>query len=143
MSVLPPIETKRLYKTPIENVWEHITDQKKLALWLMPGNFKPEVGHQYHFLCYPAEHACKDKVFGEVLEVNAPNFIKFSWKTDHFKEDTLVSFSLNETTDGVLFEITHEGFSQSDIIEYDKHVPGWEHHLSQLEKLDQDEKTSS
>ena len=33
MSVLPPIETKRLYKTPIENVWEHITDQKKLALW--------------------------------------------------------------------------------------------------------------
>jgi len=143
MNVLSPIETKRLYKSSIQRVWENVTSQKKLALWLMPGNFKPEVGHQYHFQCYPAEHACDDKVFGEVLEVNEPNFIKFTWRTDHFKEDTVVSFSLNETEGGVLFEIKHEGFSKSDIAEYDKHVPGWEHHLSLLEKIDQDEKISS
>jgi len=136
MNVLPPIETKRLYKSPIQRVWENVTSQKKLALWLMPGNFKPEVGHQYYFQCYPADQECDDKVFGEVLEVIEPNFIKFTWKTDHFKEDTVVSFILNETEDGVLLEIKHEGFSKSNIEEYDKHVSGWEHHLSLLEKIE-------
>jgi len=140
MNRLPPIETKRLYKSSIKNVWENVTSQKKLALWLMPGNFKAEVGHQYYFQCYPASQEWNGKVLGEVLEVNEPNFIKFTWRTDHFKEDTIVSFSLTETEDGVLLEIKHEGFSKSDIVDYEKHVTGWDRHLTSLEKVITDEK---
>jgi len=135
MNLEPPIQVTRVYQVPILTVWEMVTRQENLAKWLMPGNFKPEVGFQYFFQAKPQGDEWDGKIFGEVLEVDKPNHIKFTWNTTRLNKKTVVTFKLEETTDGVLFKIEHGGFSQIDHLEYQKHTKGWTHHLTSIENL--------
>ncbi|MGB0390546.1 MAG: SRPBCC family protein [Salibacteraceae bacterium] len=135
MEILSPIQVEKKYQAPVEKVWEIITTQKYLSQWLMPGNFKAEVGHRYEFLCSPpeGEENWDGKVYGVVLEVNSPNSISFTWCNSRLKQDTLVRFILTETESGVLFKVLHEGFGKEDSHEYELHDMGWLHHLAQIE----------
>jgi uncharacterized protein YndB with AHSA1/START domain len=142
MIVLPPIQTERFYQLPIQDVWEIITTQKYLTQWLMPGTFKPEVGHQHYFQCFPPTPT-KDwdgKVHGEVLKVSEPTFIQFTWNIRNLEQPTVVSFKLEEKENGVLFKIEHSGFTKTDGTEHADHVKGWEHHLTMIEKMGTHEK---
>ncbi|MEO9477554.1 MAG: SRPBCC domain-containing protein [Cyclobacteriaceae bacterium] len=140
MKLMPPIAIEKTYKQPIDEVWKYITNQTYLAQWLMPGNFEPIVGKSYRFDCPPDENECSDFVFGEILDVQAPHTIKFTWNTAQLHNTTVVTFSLVETNDGVTFKIAHEGFAEQDKIECEKHEMGWAHHQNLIEKIVKHEK---
>lgn len=134
MAVKIPINVERYYQCPIEKVWATVTEQQHLAQWLMPGNFKAEKGHQYFFQCTLEEHGWDGKIFGEVLEVKEPYFIRFSWNTGELLKSTIVTFSLEETDQGIRFKIKHEGFAEEDHERHTDHTEGWIEHLTLLEK---------
>ena len=134
MNLLPPIFIEKTYNKPIDEVWKYITDQTYLAQWLMPGNFEAIVGQSYRFDCPPDENDCSDFVFGEILDVQAPHSIQFTWNTTELNNSTVVTFNLKETDNGVIFNITHEGFTDQDNDVREKHEQGWAHHQGLFEK---------
>ena len=41
------------YEQPPEKIWRAITDSETLAKWMMPNDFKPELGHEFQFRAKP------------------------------------------------------------------------------------------
>ena len=61
-----------------EDVWAAITTPEAIAEWLMPNDFKPEVGHKFRLqvdenFMFSGISEC------EVLEVDPPNKLVFNW----------------------------------------------------------------
>lgn len=140
MKVAPPIQAERLYKLSIQQVWNLVTNQENLTKWLMPGNFEPVLGKQFHFQCVPPDADWDGKVTGEVLAVDAPNRVQFTWTNSMLKQATVVTFLLEEVPDGVRFSIEHTGFAADDMHQHEQHLAGWEKHLTLTEKLAQHER---
>ena len=78
------------YPYPIEYVWEALTDPAALSEWLMPGDFKPIVGHTLQFHCDPRPEF-DGTVHVEILEVDKPRRLSYSWKTGDIKKPTVVT----------------------------------------------------
>jgi len=98
----------------------------------MPGNFKPEVGHHYTFQCVPADDTWDGKVSGEILAVDEPHKIVFTWNNTRLIKSTTVTFSLTETDKGVCFKVDHESFAKQDVSEHEQHTAGWSRHLEMI-----------
>jgi uncharacterized protein YndB with AHSA1/START domain len=99
-----------IYPYSIEQVWEALTDPAALADWLMPGDFKPIVGHTLQFHC-DAHPEFDGTVHVEILEVDKPRRLSYSWKTGDIKKPTIVTFILTPTHDGSThLRLEHTGF---------------------------------
>src|ERR1700675_3024487 len=96
---MDPIVIEQTYPYSIEHVWEALTDPAALADWLMPGDFKPVVGHKVRFHCDPRAEF-DGNVDVEVLEVDKPRRLSYSWKTSNMKKPTIVTYSLTPVKDG-------------------------------------------
>lgn len=68
------------YTTSIEKAWAALTDSSKLAKWITENDFKPVVGHRFQFRHQPSEY-WDGIVDGEVLIVEQPNRVSYSWAT--------------------------------------------------------------
>ena len=101
---------ERNFAYSIDKVWLALTDPSALADWLMPGDFKPIVGHKFQFRTKPhAEH--NGLVDVEILEVQQPHRLSYSWKTSNMQKPTTVTFILSATPDGgTLLRLEHKGF---------------------------------
>lgn len=72
--------TKRVwYPDAPETVWVALTDPAALAEWLMPNDFKPVVGHRFRFSCDPCPGPVGQTTQCEVLELEAPRRMLWSW----------------------------------------------------------------
>ncbi len=63
---------------PQEDVWLALTTPEAIAEWLMPNNFKPEVGHEFRLQVdgvwkFSGINECK------VLECDPPNRLVYTW----------------------------------------------------------------
>lgn len=67
------------YAHPIEDVWAALTDPRALAEWLMPNDFVPVVGHRFRFQFDPNLLCRNGVVRCEVLELDAPTRMVWSW----------------------------------------------------------------
>ena len=122
------------YAYPIQFVWEALTDPAALADWLMPGDFKPAVGHKTTFHCDPSPDF-DGTVQVEVLESHKPRRLSYTWKTSNMSMPTTVTFILTPTPDGgTHLRLEHRGFEGvSGKIMHDLFKDGWGHKLgSQL-----------
>jgi len=135
MNLTAPLQVERLYDAPINKVWDFITKQEYLTKWLMPGNFTAVEGFDYHFDYEASEDHPAGQIFGKILEVEEPNFIKFSWNYYKLKQSTIVSFILKETEGGVLFSVEHEGFMEGETVEFESFTEGWKRHMLQIDDL--------
>ncbi|MFI5304272.1 MAG: SRPBCC domain-containing protein [Nitrospiria bacterium] len=98
------------YAFAIEHVWTALTDPAELADWLMPGDFKAVVGHKLTFRCNP-QPEYDGTVEVEILEVDKPYRLSYSWKTSNMKKPTTVTFILTPTRDGgTHLRLEHSGF---------------------------------
>jgi uncharacterized protein YndB with AHSA1/START domain len=66
------------FPRPQADIWVALTDPQALADWLMPNNFRPEVGHVFRFHVDPMPgfsgiSECR------VLEVTAPSRLVYTW----------------------------------------------------------------
>ena len=67
---------------PPEVVWEYLTDPELLAQWLMPNDFKPEVGHKFQFGAKPKFPLGFDgRIYCEVLEIIPLKRLSFVGRT--------------------------------------------------------------
>lgn len=96
------------YKQPPEKIWRALTDPKILAQWLMPNNFKPELGHEFEFRSKPVGGwdgiaRCK------VLEIDPPRHLVYSWGSN--KIATVVRFTLDPEDGGTWLRFEQTGFA--------------------------------
>ena len=92
---------------PREMVWHALTDSAQLAAWLMPNDFRPEIGHRFTFRTKPAP-GFDGTVHCEVLELSPPERLVIRWQGGAL--DTRVSFHLAEAGGGTLLTLRHTGF---------------------------------
>lgn len=93
---------------PREMVWAALTDSRQLAAWLMPNDFRPEVGHRFTFTTKPAP-GFDGVVRCQVFDLRAPERLAFSWQGGAL--DTVVSFDLAQTAGGTRITLRHAGFA--------------------------------
>jgi uncharacterized protein YndB with AHSA1/START domain len=102
------IEITRTLPFPREMVWYALTDSAQLSAWLMPNDFRPEIGHRFTFRTKPAP-GFDGTVHCEVLELSPPARLVISWRGGPL--DTRVSFDLAETPGGTRLTLRHAGFA--------------------------------
>jgi uncharacterized protein YndB with AHSA1/START domain len=102
------IEITRTLRFPREMVWHALTDSAHLGAWLMPNDFRPEIGHRFTFRTKPAP-GFDGTVHCEVLEISPPERLVISWKGGAL--DTRVSFDLEQTGEGTRLTLRHSGFA--------------------------------
>jgi uncharacterized protein YndB with AHSA1/START domain len=103
-------------KSPIDKVWKALTDSEILAKWMWDNDFVPVVEHNFQFTTEPSEW-WDGIVNGEVLEVDEPNKLSYTWESSG--EKTTVTWTLKETSEG-----THLHFEQAGFSEQTKEIPG-------------------
>lgn len=99
-----------VYAHSPERVWRALTDPKELGAWLMPNDFAPTVGHKFQFNIGP-QRAWRGIVDCEVLEVDPPRRLVYSWQGDPKNRPTTVIWTLTPTADGgTQLKLEHSGF---------------------------------
>lgn len=101
------VRVQRVYPHPIERVWRALTSAERLAVWLMPNDFEPRVGHRFTLTTEPGP-GFDGVVRCEVLELDEPRAMTWSWKGGPI--DTRVSFELREVTGGTELTVVQTGF---------------------------------
>lgn len=98
---------------PPEQVWKAITDPDHLAAWLHPNDFEPRPGHRFTFRVPAKPEMNFDglTVHCEVLVLEPPHHLVFSWSAGGPVEDTRVSFRLEPDGSGTRLFFEHSGFN--------------------------------
>jgi uncharacterized protein YndB with AHSA1/START domain len=97
-----------VYEQAPEQVWAALTNSDALATWLMPNNFKPQVGHRFQFRTKPAP-GFDGIVHCEVLEVVPPERLVYTWVGGGV--DTRLIWTLTALPEGTRLRLDHVGFS--------------------------------
>jgi uncharacterized protein YndB with AHSA1/START domain len=109
-------------------VWRALTDPGLLARWLMPNDFRPELGHRFTFRTTPVPAAGFDGVVHcEVLAIEPERLLRIAWRGNR-RLDTTVTWTLVPEGTGTRLFVVHDGFDPDD--EYDQRarrgmLPGW------------------
>lgn len=98
------------YSHPVERVWRALTDRDALAMWLMPNDFEPRVGHRFTFRVGPQE-GWSGVVECEVVALDAPSRVAYTWRSGADLPQTLVTFTLTPLPDGTRLRLVHSGFA--------------------------------
>jgi uncharacterized protein YndB with AHSA1/START domain len=103
------ITLTRSYPHPPEKVWKAISNSEALAKWLMPNNFKLELGHRFYFQT-KKQPGFDGNVSCEVLGFEEGRFLEYSWQGGPMKTPTIVRWELEPTSEGTLVKLHHSGF---------------------------------
>jgi uncharacterized protein YndB with AHSA1/START domain len=108
------LKIERVYPHPVEHVWRALTDPAALAVWLMPNDFQPSIGHAFTFRAKPAP-GFDGVVHCVVTEVEPPRRLAFSWRGGPGRGkppsvDTIVSFTLEAASSGTRLVLEQRGF---------------------------------
>lgn len=103
---------------PPAKVWRALTEPELIARWLMPNDFKLEVGHKFTFrtTLIPAA-GFGGTGYSEVLEIVPEKMLRIAWRAapdDKSSLDSTVTFALEPEGLGTRLFLTHEGFDLDD-----------------------------
>jgi uncharacterized protein YndB with AHSA1/START domain len=110
------IRITRNYPYSPEQLWHAMTDPELVPLWTSTGRggrpegFLPEPGCRFRFVGRPVP-GWKGIVECEVLQADAPSFLRYSWKGDASGETTEVTYRIEATAGGSRLTYEHTGFS--------------------------------
>ena len=106
----------RDYPHPIERVWRVLTDPELVPRWTTTGQggrpegFAPVAGTKFRFIAKPVA-GWRGIVDCEVLEVDAPALLRYSWIGDEGAAPSFVSYRLRPIDGGTRFTWEHTGFT--------------------------------
>jgi uncharacterized protein YndB with AHSA1/START domain len=110
------IRIVRDYPQPPEKVWRALTDPALIPLWTSTGaggrpeGFVPVAGTKFRFVAKP-KPGWNGIVDCEVLEVDAPRLLRYSWADGNGGGGvTQVAYRLEPRADGTRFTYEHTGF---------------------------------
>lgn len=129
---------QKKYNHPIQKVWDAITQKEQVEKWFMSvAAFDLKEGGEYH-LTGKASDGWDGNLIGKVLEIDPPNKLVHTFKSNQIEFDTTVTWILKEQNDGsTLLTLTHKGVDKlSNKEKIGKSVDsGWMSHLAQLSDL--------
>ncbi|WP_378144359.1 SRPBCC domain-containing protein [Cnuibacter sp. UC19_7] len=106
----------RDYPYPIDEVWAVLTEPDEVARWTTTGQggrpvgFAAVRGTRFQFVGKPTM-GWAGVVYCEVLAVDAPRSLRYTWKGDQDTDDvTEVTYLLEPTPEGTRFTWRHTGF---------------------------------
>jgi uncharacterized protein YndB with AHSA1/START domain len=125
------IKNEWIYEQSQKQVWEHLTKSDLIALWLMPNNFKPILGHEFQFNTKPIPSLELDGIMHcKVLEIIPYEKLVYSWKAGSgngiFSLDTVVEWTLEKHGKGSKLLLKHSGFKEFNIGIFTGMKDGWE-----------------
>lgn len=130
---LPDIRHIFILNAPIRKVWEAIATSEGLAAWLMPNNFQPVTGQEFHFRSQPVGD-WDGIVHCKVTECDPPDRLAFTWSGN--KINTHVSFELKELEGNTQFTLVHSGWTEEHAMTRGILDEGWGKHTKErLSKL--------
>jgi uncharacterized protein YndB with AHSA1/START domain len=97
-----------IFRHPIETVWHALTDSVTLASWLMPNDFVPRLGHRFT-LRSPALPGWRGWAECQVLELDPPRRMVWSWLSTDVGEPTVLTFELSTVPEGTRLRLEHVG----------------------------------
>lgn len=107
----------RDYPYPIEEVWQVLTAPDLVAQWTTTGRggrpeeFTPVVGTTFRLVGKPTI-GWAGVVHCEVLAVEEPHLLRYTWRGDEASEEsTVVTYRLEATPVGTRFTWRHTGFT--------------------------------
>jgi uncharacterized protein YndB with AHSA1/START domain len=116
---LTSIKVDQFFPHPPELVWRVLTTSELMARWLMPNDFKPELGHAFTFRSTPVPGTdFSGTGASEVLEIEAPKLLRISW-SDAAKPDgpvTFVTWRLENEGRGTRMFLEHTGFDPDNAV---------------------------
>jgi uncharacterized protein YndB with AHSA1/START domain len=110
------IRIVRDYPHPPVKVWRAVTDPALIPLWTSTGaggrpeGFTPAVGTKFRLVAKP-KPGWNGIVDCEVLEVDEPWLLRYSWVGNDGGETTQVAYRLEPHADGTRFTYEHTGFT--------------------------------
>src|SRR5688572_28287354 len=91
------VVVERTYEAPIERVWEALTTPAQMKQWYFDvSGFKPEPGFKFEFT--GGDENVKYRHFCEVIEVDKPNKLSYTWQYENIDGVSLVSIELFSET---------------------------------------------
>jgi len=110
------IRIVRDYPHPPTRVWRAVTDPDLVARWTVigrggrPVGFTPVVGSRFRLVGRPVP-GWRGIVYCEVLEVDEPRGLRYTWRGEENDKPTIVSYRVEPCIEGARFTFEHTGFS--------------------------------
>ncbi|WP_028051134.1 SRPBCC domain-containing protein [Cellulomonas sp. URHD0024] len=117
---LTTIVVDQFYPHPPERVWRALTTPELLAQWLMPNDFRAEVGHRFTMRGRPVEATgFSGVVASTVLAVEAPRLLRISWADAEGGNamQTTVTWTLQAEGAGTRVLLEQAGFDADDAVD--------------------------
>ena len=129
------IRKEILIHAPVAKVWEHITDPRKIAGWLMPNDFEATVGRAFVMDCNE-----EGKISCTVREIVPHQKLVYSFQSKVTKVETLVTITVAKEGRSTRLILVHSGWDALPPGEQgvaDQFDGGWGTYLPKLrEKLE-------
>lgn len=110
--IVDPIVIDIFYPHPVSKVWKALIDSKSLAVWLMPNDFQPTVGHRFTFQP-SAQQGWSGMIECEVTAIDPEKRVSYRWYNEPSHLDTLVTFTLDAAEGGTNLRLEHSGFESA------------------------------
>ncbi len=107
-----PIVIDIFYPHPVSKVWKALIDSNALAVWLMPNDFQPVVGHQFTFRP-TVQQDWSGVIECEVTAIEPEKRLSYRWTNAPSHLDTLVTFTLDAADGGTNLRLEHSGFESA------------------------------
>jgi uncharacterized protein YndB with AHSA1/START domain len=120
---------KTLAHSP-EKLWRALTESALIADWLMANDFAAVVGHRFTLRTEPA-HGWNGVVEGEVLEVEAPRRLVYTWFSEG-GPDTVVAWTLEPAAEGTRLVMEQSGFGPEHERNLQGATFGWNRNIEAL-----------
>jgi uncharacterized protein YndB with AHSA1/START domain len=112
---------------PPEKIWRALTQPHLIEEWLMKSNFKPVVGHGFHFSAAWGGVDCK------VLTVEPNKTLAYRW--DGLGLESVVTWTLTPTSTGTHLRMEQLGFRPDQQQAYQGARAGWPRFFANLEQV--------
>ena len=124
---------------PAEKVWRALTQGPLLEAWLMKNDFQQVVGHKFNFRAAPAPPHWNGVVDCEVLAVEPPRRLAYSWNGSGEQAETgpktVVTWTLTPTKAGVLVRMEPSGFREDQAWNMQGAEYGWKRMIAKLDEI--------
>ncbi len=101
------IVLETFYRHPPERVWQALTDRRALSVWMMDNDFEARLGHQFRFQSCPLP-GLTVTIYCQVLEVEAPTRLVYSWKEQPSDRPSRVIWTLSSVAGGTQVRLVHQ-----------------------------------
>lgn len=108
--MLRDLTLNAFYPYSPERVWKAIANRRALAAWLMDNDFEPRVGHKFRF---QSEQGTEDTIYCEVIELDEPRCLSYTWRGSFTCKPTLVTWKLVPVEGGTQVQLEHTGFEST------------------------------